>query len=270
MPELPEVETIKNELAPHVIGRKFTGVSIYDSRPVQALTPNEFDQRLTGKTAVSLSRRGKYLIFNLSDGEHLIIHLRMTGALLWNPLSHEPCARAEFLFDDGSRLVYADVRRFGTFYLVNNPSNIIGKLGLEPLSREFTSAALGRILATHNAPVKSVILNQELIAGIGNMYADEALFDSHIHPRRPASSLSKTEVRDLHKAIRIVLRKGIRNKGASIRNYRCPDGGQGTAHEEFCVAHRGGEPCPRCGTQISRIVVGQRGTYFCPRCQAHK
>jgi len=270
MPELPEVETIKNELTPHVTGRKFTGVRICDSRPVQPLEPDEFAHRLTGKTIVSLSRRAKYLIFNLSDDEHLIIHLRMTGALLWNPCGNEPFARAEFLFDDGSKLVYTDVRRFGTFYLTRNSSSVIGKLGLEPLSREFTPATLGRLLATHNAPVKSVILNQELIAGIGNMYADESLFTSRIHPRRPASTLSKAEARDLHKAIRNVLRKGIRNKGASVRNYRCPNGGQGTAHEEFCVAHRGGEPCPRCGQPISRIVVGQRGTYICPNCQTHK
>ncbi|MGA2368642.1 MAG: bifunctional DNA-formamidopyrimidine glycosylase/DNA-(apurinic or apyrimidinic site) lyase [Dehalococcoidia bacterium] len=267
MPELPEVETIKNSLEPHLVGRTFTGVKIDDTRPLQNLKAGEFRRRLIGKTVRSLKRRGKYMIFGLSGGEDLIIHLRMTGALLWNPQGEEPFARIEFSFDNGGRLLYTDVRRFGTMYLVNDASSIIGKLGIEPLGDRFTAVYLAGILNSHPTPVKSLLLDQERIAGIGNMYADEALFHARLHPLRPGNSLDKAEITRLHRGIRFVLEKGIRNRGASIRNYRCPDGQTGTAHEEFAVAHREGQSCPRCGGKIARMVVGQRGTYYCPKCQ---
>jgi formamidopyrimidine-DNA glycosylase len=270
MPELPEVETIKNGLAPHLTGLKFTGVKIRDTRPVQEMDLDEFCARLIGREVLGLERRGKYMIIRLSEGENLIVHLRMTGALLWDPRGKEPFTRVEFHMNNGGRLVYSDVRRFGTIYLTRHPEKIVGKLGVEPLSGSFTPSALARLLHTHNAPVKSVLLNQELIAGIGNMYADEALFAAKIHPQRPASSLKQNEIKSLHQAIVEVLEKGIRNKGASIRNYRCADGEAGRAHEEFAVAHREGEKCPRCGKPIVRIVVGQRGTHFCPHCQVKK
>ncbi|MGA9047439.1 MAG: DNA-formamidopyrimidine glycosylase [Dehalococcoidia bacterium] len=267
MPELPEVETIKNCLEPSVVGRTFTGVKIDDVRPLQNLKAEEFRRRLTGKTILSLKRRGKYIIFGLSGGENLIVHLRMTGALLWNPECEEPFARIEFSFDDGGRLLYTDVRRFGTMWLVGNVSSITGKLGIEPLSDRFTLGYLAYILNSRSTPVKSLLLNQERIAGIGNMYADEALFHARIHPLRPGNSLDEAEIKRLHRGIQYVLKKGIKNRGASIRNYRCPDGQAGTAHEEFAVAHREGQPCPSCGGKIARTVVGQRGTYYCPRCQ---
>jgi formamidopyrimidine-DNA glycosylase len=267
MPELPEVETIKNGLVPHVTGRRIAGVRIHDSRPVKGMAPTDFAARLIGQQVTGLERRGKYLAFSLSGGEFLVIHLRMTGALLWNPSGDDPFTRAEFIFNNSGRLVYTDVRRFGTFNIVRDISEITGKLGIEPFSRLFKPELLSKTLKTHTAPVKSVILNQGLIAGIGNMYADEALFASWIHPQRPANSLNSGEILRLQGAIRSVLRKGIKNKGASIRNYRCPDGVQGKAHLEFCVAHREGDPCPRCGRPISRIVVGQRGTYYCSACQ---
>jgi formamidopyrimidine-DNA glycosylase len=267
MPELPEVETIKNDLLPRIAGRTINAVRIYDHRPLQGLAPGEFAAGLIGEVITGLSRRGKYLVFGLSSGWNLIIHLRMTGALLWNPRDGEPFTRAEFTFDDGSMLVYADVRRFGTFNLVPDQSDITGKLGIEPFDRVFSPAWLKKALSVHDTPIKSVILKQDLIAGIGNMYADEALFAAKIHPQRAANSLDAGEIHALHRSIIGVLKKGIRNKGASIRNYRCPDGGQGTAHREFCVAHREGDPCPGCGQPVSRIVVGQRGTYFCGNCQ---
>ncbi|MGD0355895.1 MAG: DNA-formamidopyrimidine glycosylase [Dehalococcoidia bacterium] len=270
MPELPEVETIKNSLEPHVVGRTFTGVKIDDTRPLQNLKAGQFRRRLIGKTILSLKRRGKYMIFGLPGGEYLIIHLRMTGALLWNPEGEERFARIEFSFDDGGRLLYTDVRRFGTMYLVRDPSTITGKLGIEPLSGRFTPDYLAGILNSRPTPVKSLLLNQERIAGIGNMYADEALFHAGLHPLRPANSLDKDDIKRLHRGIQSVLKKGIRNRGASIRNYRCPDGQAGTAHEEFAVAHREGQSCPRCGGKIARIVVGQRGTYYCPNCQPLK
>jgi formamidopyrimidine-DNA glycosylase len=231
------------------------------------MSPEEFCSRLIGRKILSLNRRGKYLIFGLSGKLHLIIHLRMTGALLWNPHREEPFSRVEFLFDKGARLIFSDIRRFGTIYLVRNKAKIICKLGVEPLGSKFTATALAKLLGSRTGPIKPVLLNQELIAGIGNMYADEALFKARIHPQRPASSLKGNEIKLLHDSIIKVLEKGIKNKGASIRDYRAPNGAMGSAHKEFAVAHRGGEKCPSCGTAIKRIVVGQRGTYYCPVCQ---
>jgi len=270
MPELPEVETIRKALAPFLVGRTFSSVRITDTRPVHKLSPEEFCSGLAGRKITGLSRRGKYLIIGLSGGGNLIIHLRMTGALLWNPAAEEPFTRLEFFFADGNHLVYTDVRRFGTMYLSADPNEVVGKLGIEPLSRRFTADALAKILKPHGLPVKSALLNQEHIAGIGNMYADEALFVAKIHPQQPANSLATAQIIRLHRAIKNVLKKGIKNGGASVRNYRGPDGSKGRAHEEFCVAHREGHPCPACGGPIKRIVVGQRGTYYCPRCQRYK
>jgi len=267
MPELPEVETIVNSLRPHVRGRTIAGIVIRDKRPVQKINPAEFCERLIGRRINSLSRRGKYIIFGLSQGENMVVHLRMTGALLWNPCVPEPFSRLEFILDDGSNLVYTDVRRFGTFNLTKDPAEIVGGLGIEPLESKFTRSALAEYLASRSTPVKSALLNQEHIAGIGNMYADEALFAAKIHPLRAANSLNGREIEALHRSIRSVLKKAVDNQGASIRNYRRPDGKAGRAHEEFAVAHRGGMPCPRCSTVVTRIVVGQRGTYLCPRCQ---
>jgi len=267
MPELPEVETIKKALEPFLVGRTFSGVRIIDTRPVQRLSPEEFCSGLAGRKISGISRRGKYLIIGLSGGSNLIIHLRMTGALLWNPPEGERFTRLEFFFDGGGRLIYTDVRRFGTMYLTADPDEVVGKLGIEPLSRRFTQKALAGMLKSRHLPVKSALLNQEHIAGIGNMYADEALFVAKIHPQQPADSLATTQTKRLHGAIRKVLKQGLKNRGASVRNYRGPDGSKGRAHEEFCVAHREGHPCPACGYPIKRIVVGQRGTYYCPRCQ---
>jgi len=223
-----------------------------------------------GGSIQGLSRRGKYIIFSLSHKYNLIVHLRMTGALLWNPAGPEPFSRLEFILDDCSKLVYTDVRRFGTFSLTRDAGKIVGKLGIEPLSSGFTIAALAGYLGARQTPVKTALLNQERIAGIGNMYADEALFAAGIHPLRPSSSLRPKEIAALHRSIRAVLRKAVKNQGASIRNYRRPDGKTGRAHEEFAVAHRSGCTCPSCSTPITRIVVGQRGTYLCPRCQQNQ
>jgi len=267
MPELPEVETIVNSLRSRVVGKTIIGIVVRDTRPIQQIGVEEFCQRLMGRSIKGLSRRGKYIIFRLSHRENMIVHLRMTGALLWNPAGPEPFSRLEFILDDRSKLVYTDVRRFGTFCLAKNPDEIVGGLGIEPLGGKFTRSALAGCMGSRLTPVKSALLNQQRIAGIGNMYADEALFHAGIHPLRPAGSLSQQEIAALHRSIRSVLKKAVENQGASIRNYRRPDGNPGRAHEEFAVAHRGGRPCPHCSTQITRIVVGQRGTYLCPNCQ---
>ncbi|MBM3119179.1 MAG: bifunctional DNA-formamidopyrimidine glycosylase/DNA-(apurinic or apyrimidinic site) lyase [Chloroflexi bacterium] len=267
MPELPEVETIKNELSPHIIGRRFTGIAICDAKPIRQPSVEEFCRKLVGQKINSLKRRGKYLIFHLSNGEALIMHLRMSGALLLNPEQPDSYARVIFYFDNNDQLVFTDRRRLGALWLVENKQAIIGKLGPEPLVPEFTINTLAERLHKHKAPIKAVLLDQGTIAGIGNMYADEALFKARIHPLRKANSLSPQEIQDLYQAIRHVLCSAIDNKGASIDTYKRPEGEIGTAHFNFSVAHRGGEPCPVCGTPLQRLAIRNRGSYYCPNCQ---
>jgi formamidopyrimidine-DNA glycosylase len=270
MPELPEVETIKNELMPHVIGRRVAGVTLGWEGIVKQSSPEDFCARLVGQGVTWISRRGKYLIFSLSSGEALIIHLKMTGSLLLNHAADEPdkFIRAILHLDNNYQLRFRDPRKFGVMWLVADISSVVGKLGPEPLEADFTARRLAERLGSRKAPIKPLLLDQNFVAGIGNMYADEALYDARIHPLRPASSLSQEEITRLHKAICEVLRAAIGNKGASVENYFRPGGELGTAHFEFRVAHGlGGKLCPRCGTPIERIVVRNRGTYFCPKCQ---
>jgi formamidopyrimidine-DNA glycosylase len=267
LPELPEVETIKNELSPHVIGRRFTDVIICDAKLVKQPSVDEFRRKLIGQSISDLKRRGKYLIFRLLNGGALVIHLKMTGAMLLNPVQTDRYSRVIFQLDNGSRLVFTDRRRLGAIWLLENEQTVIGKLGPEPLDSEFTAETLAKRLHKRQAPIKAVLLDQAFIAGIGNMYADEALFAAKIHPLRQSNSLSPEEIRNLHKAIVDVLRSAIDSKGASIDTYKRPDGQLGTAHDNFRVAHRGGKPCPVCGTPIQRLAIRNRGSYFCPRCQ---
>lgn len=267
MPELPEVETIKNELIPLVVGRKFTGVKIHDDKPIRQPSLQEFCQNVVGQKIDRLERRGKYLIFRLSSGKALIIHLKMSGALLLNPEQPDNYARVIFFLDNNDRLVFTDRRRLGALWLVENEQAIIGKLGPEPLTPVFTADALAEKLGKHRAPIKAVLLDQTIFAGIGNMYADEALFAARIHPLRKANSLSPQEIQALHQAIRHVLRSAIDNKGASIDTYKRPDGKLGSAHFNFNVAHCKGKACPACGRPIHRLTIRNRGSYFCPQCQ---
>jgi formamidopyrimidine-DNA glycosylase len=266
MPELPEVETIKNELAPSVVGQSFTKVAILDAKLVCGGSAKEVRRGLIGQTVESLERRGKYLIFHLSNGRSLIIHLRMTGVLLLNPKGVDRYARAVFHLSNG-RLVFNDRRRLGVMWLVDDADAVICKLGPEPLDKSFTADILRQRLSRHHIPMKAALLDQHIVAGIGNMYADEALFAARIHPLRKADDLSPKEVRTLHKCIRRILRAAIDSKGASVDTYVRPEGELGTAHSDFKVAHKGGEPCPVCGCTIERVAVQNRGTYFCPRCQ---
>jgi formamidopyrimidine-DNA glycosylase len=266
MPELPEVETIRNELLPYVVGRTVTGVTLFWDRIVRSPSPGEFVAGLVGQQITGLARRGKYLLFSLSGGSLLVMHMKMTGSLLINP-SDDRFTRAILYLDDGKELHFWDPRKFGVMWLADDDSDVAAKLGPEPLEDDFTVDVLSRLLQNHTAPVKPVLLDQSIIAGIGNMYADEALFDSKIHPLRPAGSLSDDEIHRLHASILKVLRKALNKKGASIRNYIRPDGNPGTAHDEFVVAHGVGKNCPDCGTPIRRIVVRGRGTYLCPTCQ---
>jgi formamidopyrimidine-DNA glycosylase len=267
LPELPEVETIKDELSPHIIGRRFTDVTVCDAKPIKQPSVEEFRRKLIGQSINDLERRGKYLIFRLSNGKTLVIHLKMTGALLLNPKQLDGYARVIFQLDNNNRLVFIDRRRLGALWLVKNEQAIVGKLGPEPLTSEFTIETLTQRLHKRQAPIKAVLLDQAFIAGIGNMYADEALFAAKIHPLRQANSLSSGEIRNLHKAIVDVLGSAIDSKGASVDTYKRPDGRLGTAHDNFHVAHRGGKPCPVCGTPIQRRAIRNRGSYFCPHCQ---
>jgi len=270
VPELPEVETIKNELLPHIIGRRVTGVTLFWEGIVRQPSVEEFYSRLIGQRFTRLARRGKYLLFSLTSGEVLIIHLKMTGSLLLKPASAEAdkFVRAILHLDKETELHFRDPRKLGVMWLVEDINSIVGKLGPEPLEAGFTPQLLAQRLAKRTAPIKALLSDQTFIAGIGNMYADEALFAARIHPLRRGESLSPEEVKQLHRAIQQVLWSAIGNKGASVENYFRPDGTLGTAHFQFQVAHRlGGELCSVCGTPIERIVVRNRGSYFCPKCQ---
>ena len=269
MPELPEVETVKNELLPYVIGRRITDIVLLWAGIVKEPSPEEFRTRLIGQKITGITRRGKYLPFSLSSGDSMIVHLKMTGSLLVQQDSAEPprFARAIFHLDNDTDIIFRDPRKFGVLRLVKDKNTIIGKLGPEPFDKDFTPKLLGEILLKRKAPMKALLCEQELIAGIGSMYADEALFATKIHPMRSGTSLTEKEIRKLHKAIRRILSTAIENKGASVDTYYRPDGSRGTAHYQFKVAHRFKGPCYTCGTPIERIKVRARGSYFCPKCQ---
>jgi formamidopyrimidine-DNA glycosylase len=266
MPELPEVETIKNELLPHILGREITGVTLLWEGIVRWPSVEEFRSRIIGQRITGLNRRGKYLFFSLSSGEIMVMHMKMTGSLLVDP-GDDRFTRAIFHLDDGTEIHFSDSRKFGVMWLAGDERAVDEKLGPEPLEDSFTPQALAQRLRHRTAPIKPVLIDQSIIAGIGNMYADEALFDAKIHPLKPAGSLSEDEINRLHSAIKRVLWLAISNKGASVQSYFRPDGNPGTAHFEFRVAHGTGKNCPNCGTPIKRIVVRNRGTYFCPKCQ---
>lgn len=266
MPELPEVETIKNELLPRILGRTIITIDIAWDGMVKQQAAEDFKTRVTGQTITGLTRRGKYLFFSLSSGEKLVMHMKMTGSLIVNPVD-DRFTRVVFHMDNGDTVHFWDPRKFGKMWLAPDESAVTDKLGPEPLEVDFTSDILARCLKNRTAPVKPVLLDQSVIAGIGNMYADEALFDAKIHPLKTAGSLSADEIKRLHESILRVLNKALTLKGASVRNYIRPDGSPGTAHDEFNVAHGVGKNCPDCGTPIERIVVRGRGTYFCPKCQ---
>ena len=269
MPELPEVETVKNQLAPYIIGRTITKVTLLWDRMVKRQDPVELVKRVAGQKILDVMRHGKYLIMPLSSGENLIIHLKMTGSLILGKNESEPpqYTRAIIHLDDGQNIYFRDPRKFGVLNLVADLREIDVKLGPEPLEADFTLKYFTDWLLKRSAPVKSVILDQKFIAGVGNMYADEALFLARIDPRRPANKLKKAEINRLYDAIHDVLIAGIKFGGASVVTYFHPDGSVGTAHQHFNVAHNQKKECPVCGGPIKRVVVGGRGSYYCPKCQ---
>ena len=273
MPELPEVETIRLRLEPKLVGRRLEHVRIDDPRLVRPYEPVQVAAELEGERVSALDRRGKYLIVRFESGRGLLIHLRMTGSLRHAPagtLEDDPHRRAVVRLDDGSDVAYRDLRRFGT-WLVVEPEELEpyldARLGAEPLADGFTAATLRKRLAGRRAPIKAALLDQRTLAGMGNIYADEALWRARIHPLRPAGELSATEVRRLRPAIRAALEAGIARQGSTLRDYRLPDGGAGAMQHEFKVYGRDDEPCDRCGTPIEKIRAAGRGTWYCPRCQ---
>jgi formamidopyrimidine-DNA glycosylase len=274
MPELPEVETVRARLEPRLVGRRLEQVEIFDSRLTRPDDPAGVAAQLEGELVVALDRRGKYLIVRFESGRVLLIHLRMTGQLLLGNGSslraEDGHRRAVVRLDDGSDVIYRDVRRFGTWQLVEEEDlePFLGeRLGREPLVRSFTTRRLAEALEGRRAPLKSVLLDQRRLAGVGNIYADEALWRARLHPLRPAGGLDAREVAALHRGIRAALRAGIARHGATLSNYRTPDGSRGRMQEEFHAYGREGEPCDRCGTPIEKIRTGGRGTWYCPSCQ---
>jgi formamidopyrimidine-DNA glycosylase len=271
MPELPEVETIRRQLAPHLEGRVITAAEILDPRWTQPQAPAEVEQALAGRLVERIGRAGKYLIWQLADEVILLIHLRMTGSLLFDPPADPRHTRVRLELDDGHRLVYVDPRRFGTAHLLlGQPAlhaYLDDRLGAEPLTDAFTVDYLRAQARGRTAPVKAFVLDQRRIAGVGNIYADEALFRAAVHPLRAAGSLKAGQYAALHTAIEDALRDGIDAKGATIDDFRHVDGAYGSFQDRFLVHLREGEPCVRCGTTIRKLVVGGRGTYVCEHCQ---
>ncbi|MDQ6803417.1 MAG: bifunctional DNA-formamidopyrimidine glycosylase/DNA-(apurinic or apyrimidinic site) lyase [Actinomycetota bacterium] len=290
MPELPEVETIRRQLAPHLEGRTIVRAVIGDPRWTRPATPAEVEDGVAGRQIESLGRRGKYLIWSLAGDRHLLVHLRMTGALLYDPVqaasaasigsspgaelpggSAIPHGRSWFELDDGHRVVYVDPRRFGTAHLLcgaaARDAYLDQRLGAEPLTPEFTVQYLRAAARGVRAPIKAFVLDQRRIAGVGNIYADEALHRAGIHPLRPAGRLTTAQFAVLRDAIEDALRAGIEAKGATIDDFRHIDGATGSFQDLFLVHRREGEACLTCATVVRKLVVGGRGTYVCEFCQ---
>jgi formamidopyrimidine-DNA glycosylase len=271
MPELPEVETIRRQLAPHLEGRRIEAVEILDPRWTRPDPPGPVAAQLTGAEVQRVGRAGKYLIWSLSGDRHLLVHLRMTGALLFDPQTEPTHTRVRFQLDAGHRVVYIDPRRFGTGHLLQGTAArdayLAERLGAEPFTAEFTADYLRRNARGRVAPVKAFLLDQRRIAGVGNIYADEALFRAGIHPLRPAGRLTGPQWARLRETIEEALAAGIEAKGASIDDFRHVDGARGSFQDRFLIHLREGEPCTVCGREVRKLVVGGRGTYVCERCQ---
>ncbi len=291
MPELPEVETVARDLQRWVSGAVIDDVEVRWERTIAHPQPAvRFAHELRGARITRVGRRAKSVLVHLDDGRVMTVALRMTGALIVTPpgAPDDPYARVVFHLADGRQLRYRDVRKFGRIGLFAGGGlrarigparrvrerrapyrvgDVFARHGPEPLGGRFTAARLSQRLGGRTARLKSLLLDQSFIAGIGNIYADEALWLARLHPLRAASTLGADEIRRLHRAIRKVLREGIENRGASFSDYVGADGEPGANAERLAVYRRTGAPCLRCGRPIARIVVGQRSTHFCPRCQ---
>jgi len=264
VPELHEVETERGRLAERIEGRRIASVRIDDPRLTRPEEPEWVAARLSGERVAVVERRGKYLLVRLESGDVLVVHLRMTGSFRYEPASHE---RAVLELDDGTRIAYRDLRRFGTWTLLDAgeaEDHLSVRLGPEPLGRDFTAAYLVNRLSGRRAPVKAAILDQRTVAGLGHIYADEALWHARVHPLRPAGELGEEELAAVRDGIRTALRRGIRRQGADLGDGTYSGG---RMQREFRVYGRTGKPCDRCGMPIEKTRAGGRGTWFCPSCQ---
>jgi formamidopyrimidine-DNA glycosylase len=271
MPELPEVETVRRQLEPALRGSTISAIEILDPRWCAPLAPASLADAVLGRRVRALRRRGKHLDWVLDQEIHLLMHLRMTGTLLLDPPARPPHTRVEISFDGARRLCFVDPRRFGTGRLLIGDRALEAffaeRLGIEPFDDAFTPALLRSLARGRRGPIKAFLLDQRQIAGIGNIYADEALFRAGVHPLRPAGALRPAQYGRLRDAIREVLSAGIDAHGASIDDFRHLDGARGSFQDRFLVHRRAEEPCAICGTTIRKLVVAQRGTYVCVRCQ---
>jgi formamidopyrimidine-DNA glycosylase len=286
MPELPEVETIRRQLAPHLHGRLLRALSVLDPRWCSPAPPAALADAVEGREVVGVHRRGKYLVLALEEEVALVMHLRMTGTLLLvaaaQDTSERPHVRVRMCLDGaaspggetgaGDRLLFCDPRRFGTGVVLLGDETLedyfAARLGVEPLGPDFTADALRALARGRRAPVKAFLLSQERIAGVGNIYADEALWRARIHPLRAVGTLRPSQIAELRDAVVATLEAGIDARGATIDDFRHPDGARGSFQDRFLVHRREGEPCPRCATPIRKLRAAGRGTYVCERCQS--
>jgi formamidopyrimidine-DNA glycosylase len=274
MPELPEVETIRRQLEPKLSGRTIADAQVIDALWCAPRPPAEIEALLRGQCIEAVGRRGKYLIVELDGERFLVMHLRMTGNVLWFDRSGEeepPYLRVRLVLDGGERVLFTDLRRFGTGIVLDGREQLeeylSSRLGPEPLDPSFTPEVLKERASGRKAPVKAFLLDQSRIAGIGNIYADEALFRAKIHPLKPAGRLRRDEITRLRDAIVETLEAGIGSFGASIDRYRDANGERGDMQNRFLIHLREGEPCPRCGREVVKLRAAGRGTYICPNCQ---
>ena len=274
MPELPEVETSVRDLAHLLAGAEVATAEVRWMNTIAAPLPELFCAQLAGQRFTGFDRRGKYMLLALGSGMTLVVHLRMTGKFQLEAAGAAPDKHTHVIFDlrDGRRLFYRDSRKFGRMWLVADPATLLARLGPEPLGDDFAPALFAGRLAGRTAPIKALLLDQAVVAGVGNIYADEALFRAGIHPRRPAGSLYEEEIQALQQAIREVLAAGIAAGGSSlgasgVQNYVRPTGDMGAFQVQHHAYGRTGAPCHRCGTPIERLVIAQRSSHFCPVCQ---
>lgn len=273
MPELPEVETVTADLRPHLVGRTIVGCDLRFPSIVRHPSPAAFVAAVTGRTIEAMSRRGKYILHHLDSGELLVVHLGMTGQ--WRyvaPEVPEPDhLHAVFTLDNGCQLRYRDVRRFGRL-LLGSEAELVGdkkmpRLGPEPIDPSFSAMDLYRRLHVRRAPIKALLLDQMMVAGVGNIYADEACFRARVRPDRAANSLSRQAVKRLREALDDLLRRAILNRGSSVADYRDAWGEAGRQQEELLVYGRAGLPCVRCGRALALVRLAGRSTVFCRHCQ---
>jgi formamidopyrimidine-DNA glycosylase len=274
MPELPEVETIARDLtAAGIAGRTLTCARVYWPGTIATPSVRDFCRLIASRTVAGVHRRGKFLVFDLAGGGSLLMHLRMSGRLHWIAEGAPRAAHEHVVlrFADGSELRFHDTRKFGRIYLTADADRILGRLGPEPLEPAFTPALFRKMISRRHRRLKPLLLDQAFIAGLGNIYTDEALWEARIHPQRLAAELTPSEARRLHAAIQTVLQRGLKNLGTSLgtgkANFYSVGRRRGRNRDELKVFRRTGEPCPRCATEIRRIIVGQRSTHVCPNCQ---